>query len=57
MMCDGLDLSVLDGNHNMPAPLPKPLDGVPMKDNPAHAKNFNMIKLGLPLGMVKDAME
>ena len=56
MTRDGLDASVMDGDHNQPAPLPKP-DGVPLKDDPAYAKYFKMLKLGLPLGAVKNAME
>ncbi|KAL3810986.1 hypothetical protein ACHAXA_006538, partial [Cyclostephanos tholiformis] len=57
MTRDGLDPSVMDGDHNMPAPLPKSLGGVPLKDDPAYAKYFKMIKLGLPMGAVKNAME
>ena len=57
MTRDGLDSSVMDGDHSMPAPLPKPLGGVPLKDDPAYAKYFKMIKLGLPMGAVKNAME
>lgn len=57
MTRDGFDPSVMDGDHNMPAPLPKPHDGVPLKDDPAYSKYFKMIKLGLPIGAVKNAME
>jgi hypothetical protein len=57
MTRDGLDPSVMDGDHNMPAPHPKPLGGVPLKDDPAYAKYFKMLKLGLPMGAVKNAME
>ena len=57
MTRDGFDSSVMEGDHNMPAPLPKPLGGVPLKDDPAYTKYFKMLKLGLPMGAVKNAME
>ena len=57
MTRDGLDSSVMDGDHNMPAPLPKLQGGVPLKDDPAYGKYFKMLKLGLPMGAVKNAME
>ena len=61
---DGLDPTILDGDHDAPAPstgLPssdrqseqKP----PLKDDPAYAKYFKMIGMGLPMGAVKNAME
>lgn len=56
MTRDGLDPSILEGDHDKPAPEPKP-DGVPLKDDPAFAKYFKMLKLGLPMGAVKNAME
>jgi len=56
MTRDGLDPSILEGDHDKPAPEPK-LDGVPLKDDPAFAKYFKMLKLGLPMGAVKNAME
>lgn len=56
MTRDGLDPSVMEGDHNKPAPEPKP-EGLPLKDDPAFAKYFKMLKLGLPMGAVKNAME
>lgn len=58
MTRDGLDPTVMDGNHNLPAPLPKPVSGgVSLKNDPIYIKYFKMLKLGLPLGAVKNAME
>lgn len=58
MTRDGLDPSVMDGDHNMPAPQPQPeSSGVPLKQDPTYAKYFKMLKLGLPMGAVKNAME
>jgi len=58
MTRDGLDASVMDGDHNLPAPLPREeQQGVPLKNDPAYAKYFKMLKLGLPMGAVKNAME
>ena len=54
---DGLDPSVMDGDHKAPAPEPKPEGGVPLKDDPTYTKYFKMLKLGLPMGAVKNAME
>jgi hypothetical protein len=56
MTRDGLDPSVIEGDLNKPAPDPKP-EGVPLKEDPAYAKYFKMLKLGLPMGAVKNAME
>jgi len=59
MTRDGLDATVMDGNHNALAPLPTPsrLDDRPLlKDDPAYIKYFKMLKLGLPKGAVKNAM-
>lgn len=56
MTRDGLDPSVLEGDHNKPAQEAKPA-GVPLKEDPAYAKYFKMLKLGLPIGAVKNAME
>lgn len=59
MTRDGLDPTVMDGDHNLPAPEPQPSPkgGVPLKQDPAYAKYFKMLKLGLPMGAVKNAME
>ncbi|KAL7553233.1 hypothetical protein ACHAWF_017316 [Thalassiosira exigua] len=57
MTRDGLDPSVMDGDHSAPVPEPKPPGGVPLKRDPAYAKYFKMLKLGLPMGAVKNAME
>jgi len=58
MTRDGLDASVMDGDHNLPAPPPEEeQQGVPLKNDPAYAKYFKMLKLGLPMGAVKNAME
>lgn len=56
MTRDGLDPSIMECDHNRPAPEPKP-EGLPLKDDPAYAKYFKMLKLGLPMGAVKNAME
>lgn len=56
MTRDGLDPSVMEGDPNKPAPEPKP-EGLPLKEDPAYAKYFKMLKLGLPMGAVKNAME
>lgn len=52
MTRDGLDPSVMDGDHNLPEP-----QRVPLKDDPTYSKYFKMLKLGLPMGAVKNAME
>lgn len=56
MTRDGLDPSVMDGDHNQPAPL-EGGGGVPLKEDPTYAKYFKMLKLGLAMGAVKNAME
>jgi Formin Homology 2 Domain/Subunit CCDC53 of WASH complex len=50
MTRDGLDPSVMDGDHNKPA-------GIPLKDDPEYSKYFRMLKIGLPMEAVKHAME
>ena len=59
MTRDGLDPAVMDGDHNKPAPDPAAASspGVPLRDDPDYAKYFRMLKLGLPMGAVKNAME
>eukprot|EP00804_Cyclotella_cryptica_P030487 CCRYP_008544-RD/>CCRYP_008544-RD protein AED:0.19 eAED:0.19 QI:217/0.8/0.83/1/0.8/0.83/6/602/2020 len=56
MTRDGLDPSIMEYDHNKPAPEPKS-EGVPLKEDPAYEKYFKMLKLGLPMGAVKNAME
>lgn len=56
MTRDGLDPSIMECDPDKAAPEPKPA-GVPLKEDPTYAKYFKMIKLGLPMGAVKNAME
>jgi len=51
---DGVDPSVMDGDHNKPAGFGS---GVPLKDDPKYNKYFKMLKMGLPMGAVKNALE
>lgn len=55
MTRDGLDPTILEGDHNKP--VPETPAAVPLKEDPAYTKYFKMLKLGLPLGAVKNAME
>lgn len=55
MTRDGLDPTILEGDHNKP--VPEAPAAVPLKEDPAYTKYFKMLKLGLPLGAVKNAME
>jgi hypothetical protein len=55
MTRDGLDPAILEGDHNKP--VQETPVGVPLKEDPAYAKYFKMLKLGLPMGAVKNAME
>jgi len=50
MTRDGLDPSVMDGDHNKPV-------GVPLKHDPLYTKYFKMLNIGLPMEAVKHAME
>lgn len=58
---DGFDSAIMDGDHNRPAGAgsddDEGEDGVPLKEDPKYAKYFKMLKMGLPLGAVKNAME
>jgi len=54
MSRDGFDPDLLDGDHSKPA---DSASGVPLKDDPKYSKYFKMIKMGLPLGAIKNAME
>jgi len=60
MTRDGLDSTVMDGNHNLPVSIPKPqgISGgdVPLKNDPTYIKYFKMLNMGLPMGAVKNAM-
>ena len=66
---DGLDPSVMDGDHDLPAPDAKPTTaqknenqvagtsgGSSLKGDPKYEKYFKMLKMGLPLGAVKNAL-
>ena len=53
MTRDGLDPDIMDGNHDKPANINK---GVPLKEDPKFAKYFKMLKMGLPMGAIKNAM-
>jgi len=54
---DGFDSEIMDGDHNQPAGSMSEPDGVPLKDDPRYTKYFKMIKMGLPMGAVKNAMD
>jgi hypothetical protein len=54
MTRDGVNPSVLDGDHNKPAGFGT---GVPLKEDPKYDKYFKMLKIGLPMGAVQNAME
>ena len=58
MMRDGLDPSVMDGDHNhsIPGDNTPTAGGIPLKDDPKYEKYFKMLKMGLPLGAVKNAI-
>jgi len=49
MTRDGLDPSVMDGDHNRPV-------GIPLKQDPKYVKYFKMLAVGLPMEAVKHAM-
>jgi hypothetical protein len=51
---DGVDPSVMDGDHNKPAGFGS---GVRLNQDPKFAKYFKMLNMGLPMGAVKNAME
>ena len=54
---DGLDPSVLDGDHNKPADYQDSASEIALKDDPAYAKYFKMIKTGLLIGAVQNTIE
>jgi len=51
---DGVEPSIMDGDHNKPAGFDS---GVPLKDDPKYTKYFKMLKMGLPMGAVKNSLE
>mmetsp|Transcript_3459 Transcript_3459/g.7245 ORF Transcript_3459/g.7245 Transcript_3459/m.7245 type:complete len:1710 (-) Transcript_3459:52-5181(-) len=55
MTRDGLDPAILEGDHNKP--VQEAPAAVPLKEDPTYTKYFKMLKLGLPMGAVKNAME
>jgi len=60
MLKDELDPSILDGDFNKPAPRSETESlsekRLPLKDDPKYSKYFKMIKIGIPLPAVKQAM-
>ena len=52
---DGLDPDIMDSDHNKP--IEYEVSSVPLKGDPKYAKYFKMLKMGLPMGAVKNAME
>ena len=54
MTRDGVDPSVMDGDHNKPAGFGS---GPSLRDDPKYEKYFKMLKMGLPMGAVQNAME
>jgi len=55
MARDGMDGDLLDGDHNKPVGADE--NSVALEDDPQYEKYFKMLKLGLPMGAVKNAME
>lgn len=55
MTRDGMDGDVLNGDHNKPVGAVE--NSVALQDDPQYEKYFKMLKLGLPMGAVKNAME
>jgi hypothetical protein len=56
MVRDGMDDSVMDGDHNAPAPGSSAPRAPALKDDPQYEKYFKMLKMGLPMEAVKHAM-
>jgi hypothetical protein len=56
---DGINPSIMDYNNSKPAPMSATSfdGGVALKDDPEYSRYFRMLKLGLPMGAVKNAME
>ena len=50
MQKDGVDPSVMDGDHNLPV-------GLALKEDPLYTKYFKMLKMGIPMPQVKHSME
>eukprot|EP00804_Cyclotella_cryptica_P000890 CCRYP_001117-RB/>CCRYP_001117-RB protein AED:0.15 eAED:0.22 QI:0/1/0.78/1/1/0.92/14/0/3367 len=60
MQRDGLDPTImdLDPNKSLASQLKKEVDdGPPLKDDPNYQKYFKMLKMGLPMGAVQNAMQ
>ena len=68
MTRDGLDPTIMEGDHNAPTPQSTPrkgggtgtgtgAGGTALRNDSVYTKYFKMLKLGLPLGAVKNAME
>jgi len=53
---DGFDAEIMDGDHNKPAGSMPEHDGIALKDDPQYTKYFKMLKMGLPMGAIKNAM-
>ena len=54
MARDGEDPAIMDCDHNLPAGTNS--SGIPLKEDPKYAKYFKMMKMGLPMGAIKNAM-
>ncbi|KAL7542696.1 hypothetical protein ACHAXR_011993, partial [Thalassiosira sp. AJA248-18] len=56
---DGLDPSImdLDPNKSVASQTKKDDDGPPLKEDPKYSKYFKMLKMGLPMGAVKNAIQ
>jgi Predicted coiled-coil domain-containing protein (DUF2360)./Formin Homology 2 Domain. len=53
---DGYDPSIIDRDPKQTSVM-KNDSGIPLKDDPKYAKYFKMLKMGLPMGAVKNAMQ
>lgn len=53
---DGYDPSIIDRDPKKSSGT-KNDSGIPLKDDPKYAKYFKMLKMGLPMGAVKNAMQ
>ncbi|KAL7551802.1 hypothetical protein ACHAWF_014998 [Thalassiosira exigua] len=59
MQRDGLDPGImdLDPNKSVASQMKKDDDGPPLKEDPKYSKYFKMLKMGLPMGAVKNALQ
>jgi hypothetical protein len=60
MKRDGCDPSIMDLNHDMSLKSQRGSaddDGPPLKEDPEYEKYFKMLKMGLPMGAVKNALQ